>query len=97
METQAQSLSEKKPMKERLASKWVDANFSESLSPMPPLRASLQAAYLAGFERAKALCIDHVARSVDPRIESKDYEPPYKAVSLGRLPSEVLALLGEDV
>lgn len=53
---------------------------------------ALVEAYVAGFEKAKALIIDHVQRSIDERIQDTDY----KEASGGRAPSEVLAMIGED-
>ena len=91
-------------MKEKLARKYVRTEHIEKMDPQPSgensqlamvqitgYLAALERAYVAGFERAKALCIDHVARSVDERID-----PSYQEASGGRLPSEVLAFIGEN-
>lgn len=56
------------------------------------IQDELELAYVAGFEKAKALIIDHAQRSIDERIENTDY----KEASGGLNPSEVLAMIGED-
>lgn len=97
MESQDPPKLSKPPLKVRLSQKWA-SNYEDenpTKAEQVPDEAMIEA-YLAGFEKAKALCIDHVARSVDIRIAEPDFEPPYKVASLGRLPSQVLAMIGED-
>lgn len=73
-------------MKEKLGAKWVGSVVSGAGS-----QQMLVDAYIAGFDKAKALILDHVQRSIDPRIA-----PDYLEVSSGKKPSEVLAIIGEQ-
>lgn len=86
-----ESPSSKPSVKIRLAQKYVRSIPYAHASIYP----AMEAAYLAGFERAKALCVDHAMRSLDDRIEYSTLDVPYLKVSGGLKPSQVLALIGE--
>lgn len=89
-EDQDPTSSSKVPVKVRFAQKFAKCDL-EARPQVLPMGHRMETAYLAGFEKAKALIIDHVSRSIDERIEDTDY----KDVSGGLLPSEVLAHIGE--
>ena len=64
---------EKKPVKVRLAAKWAKVweqevlesdGFANVTTVSPSTLSQIERAYLAGFDRAKALCVDHIQRTV---------------------------------
>lgn len=80
-------------IKEKLAKKYVSR--LENGKAHDPDSNDLERAYVAGFERARALCIDHAERSFDDRIQFSTLAEPYLKMSGGLKPSQVLARIGE--
>jgi hypothetical protein len=86
---------DKKPVKVRLAEKWV-RSFTEITLPPPD---ALAMAYLAGFEKAKFLCVDFISRYADYRKDppfSEDEEAEWLKKMKARAPSEILKMIGEQ-
>lgn len=67
-------MEQKEKVKVRLARKWAIANPFHSSETTGDLQAEqdIVDAYLAGFERAKSLCVDFCQRYCDRRID-----PPF--------------------
>ncbi len=91
----SQTTSKKQPVKVRLARKWVvkalgeesDPDFHQAIASQQQDRESnsLEEAYLAGFDRGKAMVLDGVKRFCDELIPKRD----------GKAISEHLAVVGE--
>jgi hypothetical protein len=96
------------PLKVRLAKKYANAHmqefFEDATTPLSSgeenVKKACADAYLAGFDRAKLIIIDHLVRSIDPRIDKTPEQsclPSYSEVSCKKTPSEVVAMIGEMV
>lgn len=81
---------EKKPVKVRLAEKHARGYYDHAANlSVEQGQALLTAAYLAGFERAKALCLDFTVRYVEPRFTPMPGDDPAP-------PSKHMAQIGEQ-
>ena len=86
----------KKTVKVRLAEKWA-AKFAPKA---PSIQPEFAQAYLAGFERAKALCVDFTMRYVDRRVDPA-FTPEEEKEWLGHFqpgkkqPSDHMKTIGE--
>lgn len=96
---------EKKPVKVRLAEKWVRNEMPiTQAAPVDykthEIEDMLAKAYLAGFDRAKFLCVDFISRYADYRKDppfSEDEEAEWLKKMKGKAPSEILKMIGEQV
>lgn len=90
----------KDPVKIRLARKWAilrEADNSLELDADERMQ-DMALAYLAGFDRAKALCVDFIQRYVDRRpgmTEDEEAEWFKKFNPKKKQPSEHMATIGE--
>lgn len=94
-------MNDKKPVKVRLGEKYAKAISSSTVRWQPTVEEDLTSAYVAGFDRAKALCLDFTVRYVDRRLDpplSEDEEREWMKHFEGKKqPSHHMASIGEGV